>query len=121
MICAMLTLVKRLRIDGRRRTQREINTDPGAIGELRQHKGRTSASGLEYTVLQLTSGGAKLLDIIPPLYEPTLLGANSEHLSLRGFERIGQGAAAFTVLQEWYCTTVCPVCAADQHTHAVRD
>ena len=101
MICAMLTLVKRLRIEGRRRTQREINTDPGALGELRQHKARTAATGSEYTVLRLTSGGAKLLDIIPPLFEPTLLGADSEHLSLRGFERLGIGDDPFTVLQEW--------------------
>ena len=117
----MLTLVKRLRIEGRRRSQREINTDPGAIGELRQHKARTAANGLEYTVLRLASGGAKLLDIIPPLYEPTLLGASSAHFSLRGFERVGEGAAAFTVLQEWHCTTVCPVCDAGQHTHANRE
>lgn len=121
MIRSMLTLVKRLRIEGRRRTQRDINTDPGAIGELRQYKTRAAASGLEYTVLRLASGGAKLLDIIPPLYEPTLLGASSAHLSLRGFERLGQGADAFTVLQKWHCTTVCPVCAVGQHMHAIRE
>jgi hypothetical protein len=120
MLGAMLTLVKRLRIEGRRRRQRDINADPGALGELRQHKARAAASGSEYTVLQLTSGGAKLLDIIPPLYEPTLLGVNSDHFSLRGFERLGQGADAFTVIQEWYCTTVCPVCEAGQHTLAIR-
>lgn len=120
MIRGMLTLVKRLRVEGRRRRPREISTDPGALGELRQHGGR-AANGSEYSVLRLTSGGGKLLDIIPPLYEPTLLGANSEHLSLRGFERVGEGAAAFTVLQEWHCTTICPVCDAGQYVHAIRE
>ena len=115
----MLTLVIRLRTGGRRRRPRDISTDAGALGELAQHRAR-AANGSEYSVLRLTSGGAKLLDIIPPLYEPTLLGANSEHISLRGFERVGEGATAFTVLQEWHCTTICPVCDAGRHTYAVR-
>lgn len=117
----MLTLVKRLRTEGRRRHQRDINSDPGALGELRQHQVPTGPKGLEYSVLKLVSNGAKCANIIPPLYESTLLIVDSEHFSLRGFERLGEGADAFTVLQEWHCTTVCPVCEVDQHTHAIRE
>jgi hypothetical protein len=58
--------------------------------------------------------------IIPPLYESTLLIVGSDHFTLRGFERVGEGANAFDVLQEWQCTTVCPVCEAGQRTHAIR-
>jgi hypothetical protein len=70
----MLTLVKRLRIEGRRRPPRDITADLGALGELRQH------------------------------------------FKLRGFERLGLGDDAFTVLREWYCTTIFPVCDAGRYT-----
>jgi hypothetical protein len=117
---AMLTLVKRLWVEGRRRRPRDISADAGTLGELRQHRAR-AANGSEYSVLKLTSNGAKCLDIIPPLYESTLLIVDSEHFKLRGFERLGLGDDAFTVLQEWYCTTVCPACVVGQHAHAVRE
>lgn len=68
-----------------------------------------------------TSGGAKCPDLIPPLYESTLLIVGSDYFQLRGFERLGMGVDAFTVLQELYCTTVCPVCAVGQHKHAIRE
>ena len=72
-------------------------------------------------MLKLTSGGAKCPDVILPLYKPMLLIVGSEHFKLRGFERLGIGDDAFTVLQEWYCTTVCPVCDAGRHLFAVRE
>jgi hypothetical protein len=117
----MLTLVKRLRIEGRRRHQREINADLGALGELRHHQVPTGPKGLEYSVLKLVSGETQCADLIPPLYESTLLIVGSDHFKLRGFERLGKGADAFTVLQEWYCTTVCPICEAGHHKPAVRE
>jgi hypothetical protein len=121
MIRGMLTLVKRLRIEGRRRPPRDINADPGVLGEFRQHNARAAGNGPAYSVLQLTSGSAKCPDIIPPLFESTLLVVDSEHFKLRGLERLGEGADAFTVLQEWYCTTVCSVCDAGRHAHAMRE
>ena len=54
----------------------------------------------EYSVLKLTSSGsASCPDIIPPLYQSTLLILDSEHFKLRGFERLGLGDDAFAVLR----------------------
>ncbi len=73
-------------------------------------------------MLKLTSSSsAKCPHIIPPLYESTLLIVDSEHFKLRGFERLGIGDDTFTVLQEWYCTTVCPICDAGRHLLAIRE
>ena len=71
----MLTLVKRLRIEGRRRPPREISPP-------------TSARSASFASIS----------------------------SCLGFERLGLGDDAFTVLQEWYCTTIFPVCDAGRYT-----
>lgn len=38
----------------------------------------------------------------PPLYEPVLLGFAPIAFRLRGFERVGRGNDAYTVVQEWH-------------------
>jgi hypothetical protein len=54
-----------------RRRPRYISAGSGALGELRQHRG-WAANGSQYSVLKLTSNGAKCPDIIPPIYQSTL-------------------------------------------------
>ena len=73
--------------------------DPAPEFEVKDHRGRT-VNGAEYSVLKLTSSSSsKCPHIIPPLYESALLIVDSEHFKLRGFERLGIGDDAFTVLR----------------------
>jgi hypothetical protein len=40
---------------------------------------------------------------MPELHEAVLLGFAPIAFRLRGFERVGQGGDAYSVVQEWHC------------------
>jgi hypothetical protein len=41
-------------------------------------------------------------ELVPDLYEPVLTGFATLAFRLRGFERVGQGDNAYSVVQEWH-------------------
>lgn len=41
--------------------------------------------------------------LLPPLYEPVLIGIAPLALQLRGFERMKEPEGFYSVIQEWHC------------------
>lgn len=44
-----------------------------------------------------------MVRMLPDLYEPVLVTLADHVIILRGFEKVGQGDAAYAVVQEWRC------------------
>ncbi len=89
-----------LRRHGRRLPWREAQNGQTYFGalvtRLEQHKCE------QYRVLELMPSDPMSTDRPPPLYEPVLLGFAPIAFRLRGFERVGDGDTAYSVVQEWH-------------------
>lgn len=95
----MYSIIKRLRVRGARRPDREIYADPGAAGQLTMY-GVANRTELK---LYAMDDAARLEPIIPVLFDPVLVSMHGNKMLFRGLERQGNqtDANAVTVLQEW--------------------
>lgn len=89
----MYSVVKRLRSRGIRKHDRDIQTDPGAAGDL------TLAMSGDGAKLKLSSDdGSRQEPIIPVLTDARLVTMHSDKMLFRGVER-GEDGAEY--VQEW--------------------
>ena len=88
-----------LRQRGRRLPWREAQNGPAYVGTLVTH--REEHGGERYNVTTLQPDDPMSTDRPPPLCEAVLLGFAPIAFRLRGFERVGQGDNAYSVVQEW--------------------
>lgn len=95
----MFVRVRQLREHGRRRKDRELDTDAGMTGRL---------SGFVIggsPVLHLYTWGPPAVaadDVFLPLYEPGIIGLRDVRMLVRGWQRdSADEALAATMLQEW--------------------
>jgi len=90
-----------LRRRGRRLPWREVQNGPSFVGDLRTHS--VDHGGERYNVASLHPIGSPMEQpAVPELYEPVLLGFSVLAFRLRGFERVGEGDNAHSVVQEWH-------------------
>jgi hypothetical protein len=93
----MKVRVRTLRSQGRKVKQYGTAAQ-GVVGDLTMHTMAESGAN-SYTVATLRAGAPKDPDLLPPLYEPTMVTIGGTGLLLRGFESI-DGASC---VQEWHC------------------
>jgi hypothetical protein len=89
-----------LRRRGRRLSWREAQNGPAYVGTLVTHT--EEHGGERYNVTTLQPDDPMKADDMPQLYEAVLLGFAPTAFRLRGFERVGQGDNAYSVVQEWH-------------------
>lgn len=89
-----------LRHRGRRLLWRDVKSGKTYTGTLTSCE--MQHGNERYTLLELRPAEHGSSDHPPPLYEPVLLGFAPIAFRLRGFERIGQGDNAYSVVQEWH-------------------
>ena len=97
----MIFRVYLLRRDGRQLNRLDAMNGPTYVGELQTVEG-LSKEGL-YQVAHLTAPGGLTRHLLPPLFEPVLVGIAPLALLLRGFERMKAPEGAYSVVQEWHC------------------
>lgn len=98
--CAVRFKVYLLRRRGRRLPWRQAQNERAYVGALvTQYEDHREE---RYAVLHLQPSDPMSPDRPPPLYEPVLIRFAPVAFRVRGFERIGQGDDAFTVVQEWH-------------------
>lgn len=94
----MYSIVKRLRVRGARRPDRDIYADPGAAGHL------TMCAVETWRELKLFAVGtdARPESIIPVLFEPQLVAMHGNRMLFRGLERQGhqRDPNAVSIMQE---------------------
>jgi len=90
-----------LRRGGRRLSWRDAQNGPTYIGRLVTHT--EERGGEQYRVTRLQPDDPMSNDRLPVLYEAVLLGFAPVAFRLRGFERVGEGENAYSVVQEWHC------------------
>jgi hypothetical protein len=88
-----------LRRRGRRLPWREARNGPVYVGRLVTHS--EEHGGERYSVTAIQPDDPMSTDRPPPLYEAVLLGFAPIAFRLRGFERVGEGDNAYSVVQEW--------------------
>lgn len=94
----MRCLVRQFRRRGRRVSDREFNTMEPIVANLSTHY--ITHANTRYHVATLYAPNDSLcVDLVPPLYEPALVGAGHGILVLRGYEHIGENG----YVQEWHC------------------
>ena len=95
----MYSKVKRLRVRGARRSDRDIQSDPGEVGRL------TSLTAGSVRELKLHAAGddSQRKPVIPILYEPVFKSINGNRMLFAGLERQGDQAdpGAPLCMQEW--------------------
>ncbi len=90
-----------MRVRGRRLSWRAVINGPAYVGDLLTHA--VDHDGERYDVATLHRAGTpKGGELVPDLYEPVLLRFATNAFRLRGFERVGQGDSAYSVVQEWH-------------------
>jgi hypothetical protein len=90
-----------LRQRGRRLSWREAQNGPTYVGRLVTHS--EEHGGERYSVTRIQPDDPMASGSMPELYEAVLLGFAPIAFRLRGFERVGQGGDAYSVVQEWHC------------------
>ncbi len=95
----MYSKVKRLRVRGARRSDREIGSDPGVVG----HITIVTIGTIKEIKLHGAGDDARRAPLIPLLYEPVLQAMHGARMLLSGLERQGNQAdpAAPLFMQEW--------------------
>lgn len=95
----MYSKVKRLRVRGARRSDREINSDPGSVG----HVTMVTVGNVKEMKLHAAGDDARRTPVIPLLYEPIIQAMHGARMLLSGMERQGDQAdpAAPLFMQEW--------------------
>lgn len=91
-----------MRRRGRRLPWREVANGPSFVGELTTYSVDHGRERYRVATLVL-SGSPMAKELVPTLYEPVLVSVGPLALRLRGFERVGQGDNALSVVQEWHC------------------
>jgi hypothetical protein len=95
----MYSKIKRLRVRGARRSDREITSDPGVVGHL--------TMAIVGTARQLKVHGAgddsQRFPVIPVLFDPVILAMGANRMLFAGTERQGDQADpnGQVVMQEW--------------------
>lgn len=95
----MYSKIKRLRVRGARRSDREVTADPGVVGHL--------TMAIVGPVRQLKVHGAgddsQRTPAIPILFDPTIIAMGANRMLFAGLERQGDQADpnAQVCLQEW--------------------
>lgn len=79
---------------------RDARNAPAYFGRLVTHI--EGVRGEQYKVTCLQPDDPMKADAMPKLYEAVLLGFAPLAFRLRGFERVGQGDNAYSVVQEWH-------------------
>ena len=93
----MIFKVYLMRRGGRKLSWRDTINGPAlTLGSL------TSRNGV-YKVAELITPGGIATVLLPPLYEPVLIGIAPLALQLRGFERMKEPEGYYSVIQEWHC------------------
>ena len=95
----MYSKVKRLRVRGARRSDREISADPGAVGHITM---LTVGATVEMK-LHAAGDDARRAPILPLLINPAIQSMHGARMLFAGFERQGDqsDAGAPTFMQEW--------------------
>ena len=93
-----------LRRRGRRLPWREVVNAPSFEGDLSTYY--LSLPGGCYFVAKLAAPGDALC-------KPILVNAGNWALALRGFERLGEGEGAVTVVQDWRCEIITRGCCTE--------
>lgn len=93
----MYSKVKILRINGRRRPDRDIIADEGVIGNLIA----CSVAGVPQMSLVDPQSASQLTPMIPALHEPMIVAMQASRMLVRGWERRGEGREADEWRQEW--------------------
>jgi hypothetical protein len=96
--------VSLMRRRGRRLPWREVMNGQNYVGELVTHLVHHGEEQFEVATLRLP-GCPKGRELVPDLYEPVLIRFATLAFRLRGYERVGDGENAYSVVQEWHCET----------------
>ncbi len=97
----MIFKVYLMRRGGRKLSWQDTINGPAFVGDLRLGS-VTSRTGV-YKIAELITPGGIATVLLPPLYEPVLIGIAPLALRLRGFERMKEPEGYYSVIQEWYC------------------
>lgn len=95
----MYSKIKRLRVRGARKSDREIAGDPGTVGHI-----TTATIGARMEMKMHAAGDdSRQSPLIPILYEPTLSMMHGNRMLFAGLERQGDQAdpKAPMFMQEW--------------------
>jgi hypothetical protein len=98
----MRVMVRVLRKRGRLLPWREVLAAPPVEADLGTHYQQYGERCYHVATLRLVAT-CTAEAVLPPLYEPVLVGIAADSLRLRGFERLDDGQA---VVQEWLCEVV---------------
>ena len=95
----MYSKVKRLRVRGARRSDREIASDPGIVG----HITIVTIGTIKEMKLHAAGDDSRRAPVIPLLYEPALQAMHGARMLVSGLERQGNQADPTAPLfaQEW--------------------
>jgi hypothetical protein len=95
----MYSKVKRLRVRGARRSDRDIQSDPGEVG----HLSSLTAGGVRELKLHPPGDDSQRKPMLPILYDPVFKSMSGNRMLFAGLERQGDQAdsAAPLCLQEW--------------------
>lgn len=95
----MYSKVKRLRVRGARRSDRDIQSDPGTVGHI-----TVAIVGMTREMkLHGTGDDSRLTAVIPILFDPTILAMGASRMLVSGLERQGaqDDPKGQVVMQEW--------------------
>lgn len=95
----MYSKVKRLRERGARRSDQDIQSDPGVVGHLTS----LTAEGMRQLKVHSAGDDSQRTPVIPILFDPVFKSINGNRMLFAGLERQGDQAnpAAPLHLQEW--------------------
>lgn len=99
--------VQRMRARGVVMTRGERSSQDEASGELRVEEHGDGLLGRSLRTARLLSTGQGIhRDLLPPLYDVTLVAMAANGFTLTGFERIGEGKGTVEYAQSWWCRSV---------------
>ena len=103
----MYSKVKRLRVRGARRADREISSDPGTVGHITM---LTVGATVEMK-LHAAGDDSRRDPVIPSLFNPIIQSMHGPRMLFSGLERQGEQADpnAPTFMQEWSIEVMQPV------------
>lgn len=95
----MYSLVKRLRVRGERRSDREIAADDGIVGRISMYK----VEKLTVISVHAPLDDAQRKPIIPELYSAKVVSMHGDRMLVQGWERVGNPADPNAPMQrqEW--------------------
>ena len=97
--------VCQLRARGYARRSGEVSNGASYVGDLIMGEVWVSPTERRHAA-QLSPGGHHGKNVLPCLFEPTLINIGYDWFQLRGYERIDVGDGPLLVVQEWRCEFV---------------